>query len=286
MMRQLQRLVPAPLRRSAKSVHFLCLDAVDALSGRRPPMVPPRRKSFIGAGDFLRVGRSWVRHFIELGDLKPDERVLDVGCGLGRMAVPLTEYLTTAGSYEGLDVSREGIDWCVSQISSRFPNFTFRRIDIQNDFYSPGGRGSAAEYRFPFDDDSFDFVFLTSVFTHMRPDDVRNYLGEVARVLKRGGRSLITFYLLNDEARQLIRAGASRFTFAHRSDGCYVQDRRMPEAAVAFEEATIRSWYAERGLIIREPVHFGGWCGRSASLHQQDFIIALKAHRRKDSSSN
>jgi SAM-dependent methyltransferase len=240
-------------------------------------MVPPRRMSFIGAGDFLSVGRSWVRQFIELGDLKPHERVLDVGCGLGRMAVPLTEYLTPAGSYEGIDVSREGIDWCMSQISSRFSNFTFRRIDIHNDFYSPRGRHSAAEYRFPFASDSFDFAFLTSVFTHMMPEDVRNYLGEVARVLKPEGRCLITFYILNDESQRLIGRGKARFTFAHRCGACSVENKAMPEAAVAFEEATIRTCYRERGLIIREPVYFGGWCGRPSHLHQQDFIVALKS---------
>ena len=45
-------------------------------------------------------------------DPRPGERVLDVGCGIGRMARPLAGYLTGDGSYDGFDVNREGIRWC------------------------------------------------------------------------------------------------------------------------------------------------------------------------------
>ena len=41
-----------------------------------------------------------------------------------------------------------------------------------------------------------DVAFLTSVFTHMLPEDVEHYLDELARVLKPGGRTLITWFLL------------------------------------------------------------------------------------------
>ena len=53
----------------------------------------PRGLSFVGCGDFEQIGREYLGHFKELGGLRPDSRVLDIGCGIGRMAIPLMDYL-------------------------------------------------------------------------------------------------------------------------------------------------------------------------------------------------
>ena len=55
---------------------------------------------------------------------------------------------------------------------------------------------------FPCADNSFDLVFLTSVFTHMFAGDVENYLSEISRVLKPGGKCLITWFLLDEVSRK------------------------------------------------------------------------------------
>ena len=47
----------------------------------------------IGGGNLKEIGKRFLQHFIELGKLKPNDIVLDVGCGIGRMAFPLTKYL-------------------------------------------------------------------------------------------------------------------------------------------------------------------------------------------------
>ena len=65
------------------------------------------------------------------------------------------------------------VDWAQRTITARYPNFTFQNADIFNKWYNPGGAFAASEYRFPYDDESFDFIFLTSVFTHMLAPDVR-----------------------------------------------------------------------------------------------------------------
>lgn len=51
-----------------------------------------------------RDGEQFLQYFIELGGLKPSDRVLDVGCGIGRLAIPLTQYLDARGGYAGLDI--------------------------------------------------------------------------------------------------------------------------------------------------------------------------------------
>jgi len=73
-------------------------------------------------------------------------RVLDIGCGSGRVAVPLTGYLC-AGFYEGFDVDAEMIAWCRREIGARYTAFGFEVIDVTNTHLQPwrkhGGRGGA-----------------------------------------------------------------------------------------------------------------------------------------------
>ena len=87
-------------------------------------LVPPRGLSFVGGGDFTATGREFLGHFTELGGLEPGDRVLDIGCGIGRMAIPLSGYLE-GGSYAGFDVGRAMIRWCRRNISPRHPEFEF-----------------------------------------------------------------------------------------------------------------------------------------------------------------
>src|SRR5205807_8842570 len=104
--------------------------------------------------------------------------MLDVGSGTGRMARPLTRYLK-GGSYEGIDIVARSVQWCQRTYASRYPNFRFHFADIYNKVYNPDGKHKASEYRLPFETSSFDFFFLTSVFTHMLPQDMEHYLSEV-----------------------------------------------------------------------------------------------------------
>jgi SAM-dependent methyltransferase len=136
------------LRKLAATEKYWFLNAVDAVLGRRPDLVPPRHLSFIGSGDFLQIGNEFLRYFKELADLQPNHRVLDVGCGIGRMAVLLTNYLSSEGSYAGFDIVPHGITWCKEQITSKHRNFHFHLADTRNREYNPGGQLTAAEWCF------------------------------------------------------------------------------------------------------------------------------------------
>ena len=86
-------------------------------------MLPMKGDIFIGSGDFKEQGIRQLDHLIEYCHLHPDHRVLDVGCGIGRTAIALTDYLSSSGSYEGFDIVPKGIDWCQKHIAAKYPTF-------------------------------------------------------------------------------------------------------------------------------------------------------------------
>lgn len=137
------------------------------------------------------------------------------------------------------------------------------------------GRYSADEYRFPFEDESFDFVVLTSVFTHLLPADRDNYISEIARVLRPRGRCFATFFLLNDEARPSLRPGAGSVDFRFERPGYWTSNERIPEAAVAFEEADVAERFERDGLRIRV-TQYGGWSGRADGIGWQDIVVVAR----------
>jgi len=242
-------------------------------------LLPPPELELSVGGRFREVGEEFFTYFVDIGGLRPTDRVLDVGCGVGRMAVPLTRYLVDPGGYDGFDVMPRAIAWCQTQITPRFPRFRFQYIPLRNDTYNTTAAQTAATFTFPYPAASFDFVLLTSVFTHLLPDAARQYVSQIATILKPGGRCFCTFFLLNAESEGLLQAGLSpQFPFAHRYDAnCRVQDAKKPEEAIAYDEALIRDWFEAAGLTLADPIRYGSWCGRSDGLSLQDIIIAVKA---------
>jgi SAM-dependent methyltransferase len=253
----------------------------------KPPMddvslIPPQRTLYDGSSspeEFVRFGEQFCQNIlIPRGYLAPTSALLDVGCGQGAIARALTRYLTAPGRYEGIDVKRSAITWLQTQYKP-FPCFRFTHVDVRNAKYNPSGACEGSAYRLPFSDESFDVVLLKSVFTHMLPADVRQYMLEIGRVLKPFGRSVMTFFLLNDESLRFIAAGggAVPMNFEYAGDrSCRVMRRDLPEFAVAHAEERIRQFHRDARLIPLE-IAFGDWCGRPALLGLQDLVIAHKA---------
>lgn len=241
--------------------------APPSLGGRRLAVSP---KAVLG-------GQKLVKLFADLCGLGTDEKVLEVGCGGAGVALALTEYLSQEGGYEGFDIIPQKIARCAQLITPKYPNFRFHVADVYNKNYNPSGKSRASEYRFPFEDESFGFVFLTSVFTHMLPEEVENYLGEIRRVLTRGGRCFITYFLLNPDSVRLMESGKSRKIFGHDFGSYRAEDPDVPEQALALDETWVRALYARVGLDIIEPIHYGRWSGRSEFLTKQDVVVAIKA---------
>ena len=248
--------------------------------GRHAGLVPPVALMHDGPQsykEFKQNGAEFLRYYIDLCRLRADEHMLDVGSGIGRKTLPLVNYLNERGSYEGLELVKNGVDWCKAKYSSKYPNFRFHLIDVYNELYNPQGGHRATDYRFPFADEQFDFVVLNSVFTHMIAEEVENYMGEIKRVLKTGGRCLISFFLINDESLTLIDQNRSTIELRHELGPARIVSREQPEAAIGFREDYVLGLYQQVGLEIRRPIYYGSWCGRDEYLSCQDLIVAFKA---------
>ncbi|MBC8155567.1 MAG: methyltransferase domain-containing protein [Bacteroidetes bacterium] len=272
----IRQLLPQALKEPLKRIYKNVVDRGELLLGMRDVLTPPRSRIFIGAGDFKLVGQEFKRHFINNGGLKPHESVLDVGCGIGRMAIPLTDYLTSPGQYEGFDIVRQGIEWCQRTVTPRFPNFRFQLADVHNSHYHPEGRYQAHDYRFPFADNRFDFVFLTSVFTHMPVRETEHYIAEISRVLKPGGRCFATFFILNEESRRLMAGEGSTYNFQYELNGRYIFDPKDPDLGTAFNDSQVSSMLEKHGLSAQNSIYPGSWCGRKDTLSFQDVVVAHK----------
>jgi SAM-dependent methyltransferase len=259
-----------------RSMYFTYQPEIDSPYTAADDMVPPEEMVFVGKGDFRSVGTWFVQRFIDLCDLQPHAHVLDVGCGIGRIAAPLTKHLGDEGRYEGFDIVPAGIAWCQERITARFPNFRFQLADIYNAEYNPTGRCQAAQFAFPYPDNTFDFAFATSVFTHMLPADVQHYQAEIARVLKPGGQCLCTFFLLTDTTLRLLAEGRSAYDLTIDAGDYRTVDREKPERVVALPLALVDGGFQRHGMRIVRPIRFGTWSGRESGLSHQDIVIAVK----------
>jgi SAM-dependent methyltransferase len=258
------------MARPIESLKLRVADAVDAILGRRDEFTPPRRLNFVGNSDFQATGEEFAQHFCDLAGLQSSDRVLDIGCGIGRMARVLVPELRPPGSYDGFDIVPEGISWCRNHYRDTPARFRFEHVNLHNAEYNPGGVASAAHFRFPYDDGTFDLALATSVFTHLLADAADHYLAETARVLSPGGRLFGTWFLL-DPGRP---AAAEAPSFSPAAGGAAATlDPAIPEAAVAYQEAWLRERLHAHGLRLREPIHYGSWTGQRG-LSSQDIVIA------------
>lgn len=260
------------IARAAASLRLRAADALDLATGRRDRLTPPRRLSgYVGPGDFRATGEEFLVHFSQLAGLSPDDRVLEIGCGIGRMARVLAGVLAPPGSYDGFDVVAEGIEWCQRHYVDTAAPFAFTHADLRNPAYNPGGAGCAATFTFPYDDGAFDLVIATSLFTHLLDDAAERYLAQAARVLAPGGRMMSTWYVIDDADRAAPRAG---FRLPAPGAPYAVRDVTVPEDAVAFDETWLRARLAAHRLSL-DTLAPGTWSGRHGrSL--QDIVVARR----------
>lgn len=147
--------------------------------------------SIADLGLFLSIGEAWAQLALAFAPKGPI-RVLDIGCGCGKMARFL--YLNPLLEYVGLDVYKPVIDWCRVAFTPAKDRFQFKHIDVYAPSYNETGALRAETVTLPVEDASFDMIIAGSLFTHLNEAAFKRYMAETRRCLKPAGRAVISIH--------------------------------------------------------------------------------------------
>lgn len=240
---------------------------------RRDPLLPPPAPEGRGSFEFRSDGDELLLALAAAHAIEPADTVLDIGCGFGLLARPLTEFLVPGARYVGVDVDSEAIAWCAAAYAE-YDYFEFVHADLANAFYRPEGEMLASEFRFPADDASVDVVVMGTVLAHLVTAEAGHYVREAARVLRPGGMLLAGVYLLDLASRAAIARGqvTPAFNLEATAGPMTVIDPELPEEAVAFEHTWFEQLTAECGLrqVAATP---GRWRGGLARLDRDVVVL-------------
>lgn len=242
--------------------------------------IPPKELRFMAETEaqYLEIGDALVRQIDQLVDLGTRPRIVDIGCGYGRLAHALLRSSRFIGRYFGFDVLARHITWCETQLTpASAGRCRFRHADVHNDRYNPTGTIAPDAVTFDLPDASADLIVLTSVFTHMHPTEVQHYLHEIARLVAPTGRAYVTFFLLDAAVDRALAAGTTHYSLPHRlTSFCRCMDLNDPLHVIAYDETWVREQIAAAGLRVDEPVRHGGWAGRREAFDFQDTLVLAK----------
>ncbi len=227
----------------------------------------PEEEPTTAVGEEGRTLARWCRD--RLG-LAPTGRLLDIGCGWGRLAFALREAMPEV-EYEGFDPHRKHVQWAQEQLTRVDPRLGLHIANLANEIYNPGGKLSPARFKFPYADDRFDAVVAHSLFRFLQPAAFEHYVAEVARVLKPGGRFLASFHLLNESSAKRLPTLRDPLCFVF-PDGEVAATRPHRQGLLAYREDYVREVLA-RNRLVPEPIDYGSWEPAENAL-AQDFVVA------------
>ena len=244
---------------------------------RRGIPLPPQRLRFlvddddaglvVHAEDLVQRSR---RHGLQEG-----ARVLDIGCGYGRLALGL-KMADFTGAYVGFDILPRHIQWCRDHLATADGRYAFEHFDVRNGRYNPDGTIEPEDASFPVGDGEADFCTAYSVFTHMYVADQRRYLAEIAQVLSPGGLAVATWFLFDDERLPLATSSASEYPMVHVLDeDCRYAYADDPLHAISYRQSFVEAMVDEAGLEIRS-LERGTWAGEPGSTLQDHLVLARK----------
>lgn len=190
-----------------------------------------------------RVGR-------ELG-VGPESRLVEIGCGPGRLPIGLIEVFGALRSYVGFDVNARAVDWCSRHIAAAHPSFRFVHVKTANPRYNPGGQRQPNRLDVP--DGEADAIYLYSVFSHLLTDEVTQYLAEFRRVLAPEGKVFLTAF--SEEGVPPVEENPPDY----RGGGW-----KGPLHCVRYDRAFLEGLFEEHGLRVERFAHGGETDGQSA----------------------
>lgn len=219
--------------------------------------------------------------YLQLGK-KQDNIIVDVGCGTGLMAIASNPYLGAQGHYIGIDVQVDDVNFCRGHYDPACHSFL--HLDARNPMYEP--HKSAEKPRWAVDDASADMVTAVSVWTHLDEQDACFYFSEISRVLKPGGKAMITFFLLDElytRSLPLRGEGAGRFHLTQQRTWIFDQQSygsdawrhpawvNIPEIAIGLTRLGLQRLLDVSGL--HEIAYYPGNWKEAPGVFFQDVLV-------------
>jgi SAM-dependent methyltransferase len=255
--RVLRKIIPSVARLTYNPIFKFLVNAVDVLPRRvydEFSNIPPNHMR-IRVGVANRIFTNHVFHLNEAKDFwfyalhsglcRLDSQIVDIGCGCGRFAQHLRDYRfkqeVFSGRYVGIDIDNEMLDWCRCNFDSK--RFEFHRSNHASKAYNVAEKADV-DYVLPVGNESVDFVFSTSLFTHLLERELVNYCRESYRVLKPGCSMAMYCFSMDHPPPTL----GDRHTFRFKIGNANVESISVPEAAVAYEEEFLFKVAREAGF--------------------------------------
>ncbi|HEY2051884.1 MAG TPA: class I SAM-dependent methyltransferase [Caulobacteraceae bacterium] len=240
---------------------------------------------WVGGGDPRVVAR--INSQIIMTNLggKLPSRVLDFGCGVGRVALGMIERFGQDLHIDGTDIVPEMIVLCENEINARFKNASFFCLASDNTLYEKYGTESAPRHAedqfFASKEANYDLIYAFSVFTHLEKSQIERYLRIFRRMIAPSGRIIFSCFLLEAQSRKMIRDRFAAYPVQLNSESDDIhlgrKDQENPLAFVAASLDTIQELLTSTGWVTAA-ITFGSWRGElSDSSSFQDIVVATPA---------
>ena len=216
----------------------------------------------VGHGDFEVIGRTELT-LLQMEGLQPEHTLVDLGCGIGRLAVHVIPILV-GGSYIGIDISETMLKRAKVRIAQTVPNPPCRVTWIKQ---------TTPLFNLP--ENSVDMMCAVSVFTHMEPEDSYRYLKAALKVVKPRGRFIFTCTLLTTSIGKEIFLNSANLDLKHRWK--YVRNVTTSLDYMA-EVARLAGWSPLRWYAPEVPNIGPTNNGEMYSLDQASCVLEPAAH--------
>lgn len=188
-----------------------------------------------------------VRALLDRLDLKPDQQLLEIGCGWGTLAeIAADEY---GAAVTGITLSTEQRDHALA-LNRANVNAGRIRIDL-TDYRDVAGQ--------------YDAIASVEMVEAVGQDYWRTYVEAIARALKPGGRAAIQYIAIDDRIFDRYAAGAD-----------FIQTYIFP-GGMLLSESRFAAFCAEAGLEWRDRRGFGLHYAETLKRWRERFDIAVEA---------
>jgi SAM-dependent methyltransferase len=241
---------------------------------------------WVGDGDPELIGDICTSFLLRHIPINGGERVLDFGCGIGRVALALLRQRPNI-ALTGIDIVPRLTEFCGETFTAHFPHVNFELLADRNEHYERFKhdaplRSNVTSPRSHIDlianyGGRFDVAYAFSVLTHTDVGDFVDVLRLVKALLKPTGSFLFTAFALTPYSRQQIANKATKFPLIecgqYEQDGdVYIGNMADRLVFVGYDIRRIETMIWEAGLVSRV-VEYGDWRGDKISQCFQDIFV-------------